>query len=228
MKKYLFVVAHPDDEVLAAGATIHSLVKKGNEVYMCVLNSVSDIRCKDSRLMMKEMEKSHQIIGVKKTEVGNFQTMHFNTIPQIELVRFIENAIMMFQPDIVVTHHPADIHSDHQQVSIACKTAARISQRQTVRMNKISGFYYMEVMSSTDWGSTSNIVGFKPDTYMSVSNDDFEAKIQALEAYTEGAVLREPPHPRAKRSLEALAIKRGSEIGSMLAESFECVFKEGM
>lgn len=115
MKKYLFVVAHPDDEVLAAGATIHALTQKGNEVYMCVLNSISDIRCDDSRLMMKEMEKSHDIVGIKETEIGNFATMHFNTIPQIELVRFIENAITKFQPDIVITHHPVDIHSDHQE-----------------------------------------------------------------------------------------------------------------
>lgn len=29
---YLVVVAHPDDEVLGAGATIHKLVKEGHNV----------------------------------------------------------------------------------------------------------------------------------------------------------------------------------------------------
>jgi len=29
---YLFVVAHPDDEVLGAGATISKLVQEGNKV----------------------------------------------------------------------------------------------------------------------------------------------------------------------------------------------------
>ncbi len=29
--KILFVVAHPDDEVLGAGATIHKLVTEGNK-----------------------------------------------------------------------------------------------------------------------------------------------------------------------------------------------------
>ena len=124
MNKYLFVVAHPDDEVLAAGATIHSLAKQGHEIYMCVLNSVSDIRCNDSTLMINEMKKSHGIVGVKETEIGSFDTMHFNAIPQIELVRFIENAIIKYQPDVVITHHPSDIHSDHQQVSIACSRIA--------------------------------------------------------------------------------------------------------
>ena len=228
MKKYLFVVAHPDDEVLAAGATIHALSRNGNDIYMCVLNSISDIRCHDSGLMMNEMIKSHNIIGIKETKIGNFETMHFNTIPQIELVRFIEDAVIEYQPDIVITHHPSDIHSDHQQVSVACRTAVRISQRQTMCVNKIQSFYYMEVPSSTDWGSASNESGFKPNTYMEITGDDFEAKIKGLEVYTEGAVLREAPHPRSKRALESLAIKRGSEIGFLMAEAFECVFKEGM
>jgi LmbE family N-acetylglucosaminyl deacetylase len=178
--------------------------------------------------MMREMEKSHKIIGIKETLVGNFQTMHFNTIPQIELVRFIEDAIKIFQPDAIVTHHPTDVHSDHQQVSIACNTAARISQRQTVSVNRIKALYYMEVPSSTDWGSASGTNGFRPNTYVGVSGEDFNAKIEALKVYTEGSVLRNPPHPRSEKALEALAVKRGSEIGCLMAESFECVFKEGI
>ena len=47
MAKYLFVVAHPDDEALGAGATMKKLSERGDDVYVCVMNSVSDIRCKD-------------------------------------------------------------------------------------------------------------------------------------------------------------------------------------
>ena len=32
---YLIVVAHPDDEVLGAGATIHKLIDEGNSVAVC-------------------------------------------------------------------------------------------------------------------------------------------------------------------------------------------------
>lgn len=34
---YLFVVAHPDDEVLGAGATIYKLIKDGNHVAVCTM-----------------------------------------------------------------------------------------------------------------------------------------------------------------------------------------------
>ena len=35
---YLVVVAHPDDETLGAGATIHKLVKKGNKVAVAIMS----------------------------------------------------------------------------------------------------------------------------------------------------------------------------------------------
>lgn len=223
--RYLFVVAHPDDEVIAAGATIHKLSKQGNEVFMCVLNSVSDIRCNDSKLMMEEMEKSHRIVGISETMAGNFCTLHFNTIPQIELVKFIEEAIIKFTPDVIVTHHPSDLHNDHKQVSEACNVAARLAQRQIGDIKPIKALYYMEVMSSTDWGANTAIEAFLPDTYTEISEEDYNAKIAALEVYTEGAVLRPAPHPRSKEALNALAVKRGSEIGYKMAEAFKTVFK---
>lgn len=125
-KKYLFVVAHPDDEVLAAGATMSKLSKQGHLVYVCVMNSVSDIRCKDSETMIDDMKISHAIIGVRKSYVGDFPTMRFNITPQRDLVQFIESAMLDCQPDIVVTHHPSDLHNDHQNTSIACRTAVRL------------------------------------------------------------------------------------------------------
>ena len=226
--RYLFVVAHPDDEVIAAGATIHSLHRKGNEIYMCVLNSVSDIRCNDSRLMMEEMEKSHKIVGITDTVSGNFCTLHFNTTPQIELVKFIEDAIIKFEPDVVVTHHPSDLHNDHKQVSEACNVAVRLSQRQIYSIKKIEAYYYMEVLSSTDWGANTTENTFIPDTYTEIEQEDFEAKINALKVYTEGAVLRPAPHPRSEEVLKSLAIKRGAEIGYKKAEAFKTVFKGGL
>ena len=35
--RILFVVAHPDDEVLGAGATIHKLAQEGHEIAVCTM-----------------------------------------------------------------------------------------------------------------------------------------------------------------------------------------------
>ena len=34
--RYLIVAAHPDDEALGAGATMHKAAKHGDEVYVCL------------------------------------------------------------------------------------------------------------------------------------------------------------------------------------------------
>jgi LmbE family N-acetylglucosaminyl deacetylase len=41
---YLFVVAHPDDEVLGAGATIRKLTNEGNKVEVCIMSSAAKAR----------------------------------------------------------------------------------------------------------------------------------------------------------------------------------------
>ena len=47
MQHYLFVVAHPDDELLGAGASICELKKQGHRVSVCVLAADSPTRTDD-------------------------------------------------------------------------------------------------------------------------------------------------------------------------------------
>ena len=42
-----------------------------------------------------------------------------NTVPRLQLVQFIEGAIRESEPDIIITHHPADTNNDHLQTSMA-------------------------------------------------------------------------------------------------------------
>lgn len=41
---YLVVVAHPDDEVLGAGATIHKLIMEGHKVAIAIMVSQASAR----------------------------------------------------------------------------------------------------------------------------------------------------------------------------------------
>ena len=42
--RYLIVAAHPDDEVLGAGAMMHKAAGNGDEVYVCLLSHWSPTR----------------------------------------------------------------------------------------------------------------------------------------------------------------------------------------
>jgi LmbE family N-acetylglucosaminyl deacetylase len=133
------------------------------------------------------------------------------------LVKFIEDAIEQVQPDIIFTHYPYDLNNDHYQVSKACQAAARLFQRRKIK--PLESLYFMEVLSSTEWGFPVDSNTFSPDTFVEIGKKFLDLKIQALEAYK--GVMRDYPHPRSIEVLEGLAAYRGSQAGLHYAESFK-------
>ena len=214
--RYLFVVAHPDDEVLGAGAFINRLLKdESNEVDVIILNADYE---KTRREMFEDIEKSHDVLGIKKRCLFSFKNMDFINEKQRDMVEAIEAEIKEFKPDYVFTHFDGDVHNDHRVTNAVTKQAARLWQRHASD-ERIKGLYEFEVLSSTNWNDKC----FKPDTYVDVSEEDLDAKVRSLEMYQN--VVRPMPHPRSKESVNALAILRGSEIGCNYAEAFKTVWR---
>ena len=212
--KYLFVVAHCDDELLGAGATIHKLAKD-NDVYVYVMCNTGFNREKD---MLDKCRAIKEDIGVKEYFFSTYEALTLDGVPHIELVQFIERAIASVQPDVVITHYDKDLHTDHRMVSEACKVACRLPQRETIECTPIKQLLYMEVPSSTDWGN-----GFQPNVYIKVSAEDVEKKLKYLSLYD--GVLRSDKHPRGANNIVSLARVRGSYCGNEFAEAFMEVFR---
>lgn len=214
--RFLFVVAHPDDEVLGAGGFIKSRVDAGDEVHVVILNAEYE---KTRKGMMDDLLKSHEVLGVDKRTLCSYTNMNFFREDQRSMVERIELVIAVFEPDFVFTHFPEDIHSDHKITSIVTQQAARLWQRHS-NGYKVKGLYFMEVLSSTNWGDCD----FAPDTYVSISEECLEAKIEALEVYDN--VVRPMPHPRSEEAIKALAVVRGCEIGYPYAEAFKTCWRD--
>lgn len=223
--KHLFVVAHPDDEVLGAGAFIYDAVHKGDKVAVLVLNTCDTTRYFDDfNQIQDDLMKSHKILGVTHTFTSSYKDSNFHNEDHRKMVQVIENAIREFQPDYVFTQHPGDINTDHYWTAASCMEAFRLWQRGNSEIiNPIKGLYLMEVQSSTDWALNPSIEKFDPNTYVKVSREGVEAKIEALAVYEN--VIRKAPHPRSVDALLSLPILRGSQAGVPLAEAFECVFR---
>ena len=142
--KYLLVVAHPDDEVLGAGASMWKWSHEGDEVnvaIMCTEAKARAFRPSDAELE-DDTDAATNFIGVSKKYEATFPNIEMNTVPHLKLVQFIESAIRESEPDIIITHHPADTNNDHLQTSMACQEAIRLFQRQP-SVKPVKEFWYM-------------------------------------------------------------------------------------
>lgn len=221
---YLIVVAHPDDEVLGAGATIHKLTKTNQEVNICILSGLAEARQfrPATEALNDDMQEALKLLGVHQIITGAFPNIAFNTVPHLDLVQFIEKAIQETKAEVIITHHPADLNNDHHHTSIACQAAVRFFQRRT-DVKPIKDFLYMEVPSATEWSLNTSMEQFRPNTFIEVGEENIDIKIKALSMYR--GVMREYPHPRSKEDIKGLAAYRGGQSGSNYAEAFESVFR---
>ncbi|WP_031547971.1 PIG-L deacetylase family protein [Salinicoccus luteus] len=221
---YLIVVAHPDDEVLGAGGTIHSLSRRGEEVNVCILSGevkVRNHRPSDEDLN-EDLSAAMEILGVNKVFTGEFPNIEFNNVPHLKLVQYIEEVIQGCKADVILTHHPSDLNNDHLHTSLACQAAVRLFQRKE-DVVPIKEFLFMEINSSTDWAINNSFNQFRANAFNEIGKDGLKAKLDALSKYR--GVMRPYPHPRSEESIEGLAAYRGSQVGLKYAEAFETVFK---
>ena len=221
--KYLIVVAHPDDEVLGAGASIYKWTRNGDSVDVCIMSAEAKARA--FRPDDKELDDTHaalKYIGINKEYEGTFPNIEMNTVPHLQLVQFIEGAIKESEPDIIITHHPADTNNDHLQTSMACQEAIRLFQRRP-EVKRVTEFWYMEVPSCTEWKINNAMQIFNPNGFVEVGKEGVDAKINALGMYR--GVMRPYPHPRSAEYITGLAAVRGSQWGVNYAEAFEVVLR---
>lgn len=222
--KYLLVVAHPDDEVLGAGASIWNWTRKGDVVdvaLMCTEAKARAFRPGDEELN-SDLDESAAYLGINKKYEATFPNIEMNTVPHLKLVQFIESAIKESEPDIIITHHPADTNNDHLQTSMACQEAIRLFQRRP-EVKRVKEFWYMEVPSCTEWAINNAFNLFRPNCYVEVGKEGVDAKIKALSMYR--GVMRPYPHPRSTEYITGLAAMRGGQWGQNYSEAFEVVLR---
>ena len=204
---YLVVVAHPDDEVLGAGATIKKLTRDGHSVDICIMCSEAKARAfrPDDNELNDDLDASSKMLGIRNS-----------------LVQFIEKAIIASNCDVVITHHPSDTNNDHMHTSMACQAAIRLFQRRA-EVKPLKEFLFMEVLSSTEWSVNTSMNRFQPNTFVEVGENCLEVKINALATYR--GVMRPFPHPRSAEAIKGLAAYRGAQSGTNYAEAFECTLR---
>ena len=218
-KKILIVAAHPDDEVLGCFGTVAKLIKKGYEAYTLILSGGKTSRNNYSQADLDELktetQKANAIIGIKKVFMADFPDNAFDSVPLLNIVKKIEDVKQEIRPEIIFTHHVGDMNVDHQITHKAVLTATRPMVDECVKT-----IYSMEIPSSTEWNSFSEISIFVPDVFFEIE-DTIDIKLTAMAEYA--SELREYPHPRSLRHLKELAKVNGTKNGLNYSENFKLV-----
>lgn len=220
----LIVVAHPDDEVLGCGATAALLAARGMSVRTCILSAKAAARRgrPEVEQLHADMQRAQEILGLGDPILGDFPNIKLNTVAHLDLVQFIEAAIVETGADVLFTHHPSDLNDDHVQTSRACQAGARLFQRRS-DVAPLQALHYMEILSSTEWAFGAGGDQFRAETFCDIDEALLERKLEALACYR--GVLRDSPHPRSPDVVRALASLRGSQAGVPLAEAFQTPFR---
>jgi len=222
-KRIMVVVAHPDDEVLGLGGSMHRLVKNDGSTTKVIilgegLTSRSDKRDTDKwktdlKKHKENIREAAASIGYHEFETYDYPDNRFDSVDLLDIIKTVEKEKAKFKPEIIFTHHAGDTNIDHRVVFESVITACRPIKGESCRT-----ILTFETPSSTEWQAFDHPRPFMPNFHISLSQEDVDAKIKAMESYN--FEKREFPHPRSPKALQALAQKRGVEIGHPFAEAF--------
>lgn len=222
-KKIMIVVAHPDDELLGLGATMHKLIKENNILTHVVIlgegiTSRSDKR--DTSLWEQELathrkniKNAQAAIGYHTVSTYDFPDNRFDTVALLDIIKIVEKEKQSFQPDIIFTHHGGDLNIDHQRTFEAVITAGR-----PMAEEKVKTIISFETPSGTEWRASSDPRHFIPNLFMEVTEENMQAKIMGMESYA--FEKRIYPHPRSPEALKIQAKRWGVSVGVEYAEVF--------
>ena len=222
-QRILVVVAHPDDELLGLGATIHRLVKRhGCEARAIILGEGLTARsitrdterwAADLVTHRNNIARAAAVIGYESTGIYNFADNRFDSVDLLDIIKVIEQEKETFQPTLIFTHHGGDTNIDHRRTFEAVITACRPLPDEPART-----ILSCETPSSTEWQAASYPHPFLPNFFLSVTEEDVAAKIEGMQAYE--FEKRFYPHPRSPEALRLLAQRWGVVTGQPLAEAF--------
>ncbi len=208
------VAAHPDDELLGAGATLARHVREGREVHAVVLAEGASSRYEADMAgrLQKAGMRAAERLGLASIRFEDLPDQRLDAVPLIEITQRIEAILAELRPDVVYTHFAHDVNLDHGVVARATWTACR--PYRTPRVSRVLAF---ETPSSTEWGWPLEGTGFRPNHFVDVSAT-LEVKLAAMACYE--SELRDHPHPRSLQALTDRAATWGSTVGVRYAEPF--------
>ena len=217
----LCVAAHPDDEVLGAGATMARHIADGDDVHVCILSDgvtsrydeVTPEAAAEIEQRRDRARRACSELGVDSVSFHDFPDNQFDSVPLLDIIQTVESEIADVDPNVIYTHHYGDLNVDHELASRAVATAARPLPDAT-----FDEVLLFPTLSSSEWGLPKSDNAFQATTFVNVE-DHVDAKVEGMKIYQ--TELRGHPHPRSTENVRRAAHLWGSTAGVPAAEPFE-------
>lgn len=216
--KILAIGAHPDDLELLCGGTLALYSKIGHEVFMCHVcdgNKGSLVYSSEELVKIRRNEaiESAKLIGAKSIWGGMSDgEVILDLDSRVKVIDILRQA----NPDVVITHHPKDYHSDHINVSRLVFEATYLASLKLwktsyPRSDKIPILYYMDTLAG---------VNFIPIEYVDISKT-IDVKVEMmLKMKSQLEWLKKMHNTDAEEFIKTVATFRGFQSGVPFAEAF--------
>ncbi|HET6943875.1 MAG TPA: PIG-L family deacetylase [Gaiellaceae bacterium] len=217
--RVLAVGAHPDDLEILCGGTLARFCRDGHDVVMCHATSGDrgsyvGTSAEVAAIRHGEAQRAAEICGAEHATLG----LHDGEVNAADPAqrRLVIDLVRETQPDLILTHHPGDYMSDHNEVArlvFDCSFHATLPLLETDRPHHsmVTPIYYMDTVMG---------LGFQPTEYVDVS-DVIETKTSMLEAHQSQLVwLRDHDGVDIVEQMRVATRFRGLQCGAQYAEGF--------
>ncbi len=217
--RVLAVGAHPDDLEILCGGTLVRFVREGHEVVMChatrgdrgsyvhTSEEIARIRGEEARRAAEICGAEYTALGIRDSEIS---------AADADQRRLVVDLVRDARPNLIITHHPGDYMSDHDEISklvFDCSFHATLPLLKTGKPHHplVTPIYYMETVMG---------VGFQPTEYVDVS-EAIDDKVAMLEAHQSQLTwLRDHDGVDIVEQMRTTTRFRGQQCGAAYAEGF--------
>ncbi len=171
MKKVVFLTAHPDDAVCAAGGTALLMRDRFELHILCATRGERGLRNvsmeETARIREAEERRAAELLGA--AEVTFLDRIDRELLPDDATCRMVAERLSKLDPAALFTIWPIDSHPDHSAVS-------EIARKALFYSGLAPEFYYFE----EDLGSQTT--RFTPDIYVDISTV-IDEKVEAIRCH---------------------------------------------
>lgn len=201
INKVLILAPHTDDGEFGCGASIAKFVQEGKEVYYAAFSLAEESVPPPfpKNILEDEVKEATRELGIPKEhlKIYRYRVRHFAYHRQ-EILEDLVNLNRELDPDLVFMPTLRDIHQDHTTIAIE---GLRAFKKTTILCYELP------------W----NNLNFTTSCFINLEEEHLAVKLKALDCYNS----QKGRSYASESFIRSLAITRGTQIGSGLAEAFE-------